>query len=191
MDSAEFLQLAATRQSTRAFDKNRPIEPDKLFRIIETSRLAPSACNAQPWHMILVDTPEGCDLVADAVASVGMNKFSWEATAHIVIVEERPNFTSWFGGIVKNKHFPLIDCGILSSYITLAATAEGLGSCIVGWFDEKKMRKALGIPSTHRVLLDIALGYTEAPIRSKVRKPYEKIVSIGDYDTPMETPEFK
>lgn len=180
---AEFLELAATRQSTRAYDKLHYIEREKLERIVEAAHLAPSACNAQPWHMIVVDDKDICGGVAEALSSTGMNKFAWEATAHIVIVEERPNFTSWIGGVVKNKHFPHIDCGILSAYITMAATCEGLGSCIVGWFDEKKLRKLLGIPRTHRVLLDIVLGYTSAPLRPKVRKPLDEVITYNKYST--------
>ena len=180
---SEFLALAATSQSDLAYDKHHCVEREKLERIVEAAHLAPSACNAQPWHMIVVNDKDMCDGVAEALSSAGMNKFACDATAHIVIVEERPNFTSWIGGVVKNKHFPHIDCGILSAYITMAATCEGIGSCIVGWFDEKKLRKLLGIPRTHRVLLDIVLGYTSAPIRQKVRKPIDEVITYNKYST--------
>lgn len=180
---SEFLELATTRQSTRAYDEKQRVEREKLLRIVESARMAPSACNSQPWHMIVVDDENMCKRVANALASNGMNKFALDATAHIIIVEERPNFTSWIGGIVKNKHFPHIDCGILCSYITMAATCEGLGNCILGWFDEKKLRKLLGVPRNHRILLDIALGYTTAPLREKIRKPIEEIVTYNKYST--------
>ena len=177
----DFRTLAEQRQSDRKFDTEKRVEPEKIDRILEAARLAPSACNAQPWHLVVVDDPDTCHATADAIASMGMNKFAFQAPLHIVIVEERPNFTSWFGGIVKNKHFPLIDTGIIASYITLAAASEGLGSCILGWFDEKKLKNALGIPSSRRVLLDIAIGYPIGEHRNKVRKKIDEISSRNKY----------
>lgn len=177
----DFLTLAEQRQSDRKFDTARRVEQDKIDRILEAARLAPSACNAQPWHLVVVDDPEVCGQTAEAIASLGMNKFAHQAPLHIVIVEERPNFTSWFGGLVKNKHFPLIDTGIITSYITLAAASEGLGSCILGWFDEKELKKVLNIPSSKRILLDIAIGYPAAEHRNKVRKKMEEIISRNKY----------
>ena len=169
------------RQSDREFDTSHQVESEKLQRIIEAAHLAPSACNAQPWHLIVVNNPEKCCQVADTLTSMGMNKFANQATAHIIIVEEAPNFTSRLGGWVKNKHFPLIDCGIIASLITLLATQEGLGCCILGWFDEKKLKKVLNVPSRKRVLLDIALGYSIQPHRNKVRKPLNEVASLNEY----------
>ena len=138
--------LIAARQSDRGYDVSRKVEHEKIDRIIEAGRLAPSACNSQPWHFVVVDEPDKCHEVADSLASMGMNKFAYEAPCFIVVVQESPNFTARLGGWIKNKHFPLIDCGIATSNITLAATEEGLGSCILGWFDEKRLKKTLGIP---------------------------------------------
>ena len=71
----EIYELIARRQSDRRYDPDRPVEPEKVARIIEAARLAPSACNAQPWHFIVVDQPELRNQVADAVSSrlLGMN----------------------------------------------------------------------------------------------------------------------
>ena len=152
-------------------------------RIVEAARLAPSACNAQPWHFIVVDEPELRNQVADAVASrlLGMNHFTKQAPVHILVVEERPNFTAGIGGIIKDKQFPLLDIGIAAAHITLAATAEGLGSCILGWFDEKAVRRLLHIPDKKRVLLDIVLGYSTQPLREKKRKPASEVISYNKY----------
>jgi nitroreductase len=110
-----------------------------------------------------------------------MNKWAEQAAAFIVIVQESPNFTARLGGWIKNKHFPLIDCGIVSSHITLAATQEGLGSCILGWFDEKRMRKILNIPRSKRVLLVVSLGYTKDEHREHQRKLLEDMSSSEMY----------
>ncbi|MEG2219339.1 MAG: nitroreductase family protein [Muribaculaceae bacterium] len=174
-------ELIATRQSCREYDTTRAVEPEKIARIIEVARLAPSACNSQPWHLVVVDEPAKCAQVADALNSLGMNKFGIQAPIHIIVVEEVPNFSARLGGWVTNKHFPLIDCGIITSYITLAATAEGLGSCILGWFDEKKLRRTLDIPKNKRILLDIIIGYSAQPHREKARKEIEDMSSSNKY----------
>lgn len=177
----KFTELAESRQSCREYDSSREIEADKLQRIIETARLAPSACNSQPWHLITVTDPERRKEVADALTSMGMNKWVSQAAAFIVIVQESPNFTARLGGWVKNKHFPLIDCGIVASYITLAATDEGLGSCILGWFGEKKLRRALNIPRSKRILMAVSLGYAADNHREHIRKPLDEIHSNETY----------
>lgn len=178
-----FLDLARQRQSDRAFDANRPIEPEKIARILEAAQLAPSACNAQPYRMIVVDEPELKNKVADTTSSkvLGMNHFTKQAPVHIVIVEENPNFTSGIGGVVKDKHFPYIDIGIVAAHITLAAADEGLGSCILGWFDEKKLRSLLNIPARKRILLDVVVGYSTQPLREKKRKNEDKVVGHNKY----------
>lgn len=179
----DFLQFVSTRQSDRAFDPNRMVEKEKLERIIQAARIAPSACNAQPWHLIVVDEPELKSKVADATSAriLGMNHFTKQAPVHILLVEEKVNLTSGIGGLVKNKDYAQLDLGIVAAHIALAAHAEGLGSCILGWFDEPKMRKLLDIPKTKRVWLDIIIGYSMQPIREKKRKPISEIVSYNTY----------
>ena len=132
----DFLQLVASRQSDRAYDMTRPVEPEKLERILEAARLAPSACNAQPWKFVVINAP---------ALSVKVGKAT--ATAHI----------------------------------TLAAESDGLGSCILGWFDEKEIKKLTGIPSSKRLLLVITIGYSVKEKRKKARKPKEKVVSYNKY----------
>lgn len=178
---SDFYQLVEARQSCRSYDSAREIESEKLARIVEAARLAPSACNSQPWHLISVVDKDHRTQVAQALTSIGMNKWAEQATAFIVIVQESPNFTARLGGWIKNKHFPLIDCGIVSSFITLAATQEGLGSCILGWFDEKQMRKILKIPRSKRVLMVVSLGYATDEHRTHQRKSLGEMSSSEKY----------
>jgi nitroreductase len=96
-------------------------------------------------------------------------------------VEEKKNLTSSFGAIVKDKDFALVDIGIVSSYITLAASSLCLGSCVLGWFDEAKIKNILGIPKGKRALLDIVIGYSKQPLREKKRKSMEEIVFYDKY----------
>lgn len=177
----DFQQLVISRQSDRAYDKERPVEPEKLKRVLEAARLAPSACNAQPWRFVVVTDKELARKVGKAAAGLGMNKFAKDAPVHILVVEESANITSLLGGKVKDKHFPLIDIGIVASHIVLAAESEALGSCILGWFDEKEIKKLTGIPTSKRLLLDIIIGYPLKEKRKKIRKSEEKVISYNGY----------
>lgn len=177
----DFQQLINSRQSDRAYDKERPVEREKLDRILEAGRLSPSACNAQPWKFVVVTSRELAQKVGKAAAGLGMNKFAKDAPVHILIVEESANITSLLGGKVKGKHFPLIDIGIVAAHIALAAENEGLGSCILGWFDEKEIKELTGIPESKRLLLDIVVGYPLKEKRKKIRKPKDKVISYDKY----------
>lgn len=181
MEYNDFFQLVVSRQSDRAYDSERPVEVEKLERILEAARLAPSACNAQPWKFVVVTDRELAIKVGRAAAGLGMNKFAKDAPVHILVVEESANITSMLGGKVKGKHFPLIDLGIATAHITLAAESEGLGSCILGWFDEKELKRLTGIPDSRRVLLDIVIGYPVKEKRKKMRKSKDKIISYNQY----------
>lgn len=177
----DFLQLVNARQSDRAYDESRAVEPEKLERILEAGWLAPSACNAQPWRFVVVTDKELAVKVGKAAAGMGMNKFARTAPVHILVVEESANITSLLGGKLKDKHFPLIDVGITAAHLVLAAESEGLGSCILGWFDEKEIKALTGIPASKRLLLDILIGYPAKDKRKKSRKPKDKIISYNRY----------
>lgn len=178
-----FLELVKIRQSDREYDISRPVEQEKLDYIFETVRLAPSACNAQPWKFIVVTDPELREQTAAAIAdkTLGMNHFTFQAPVLIIVVEEDSNFTSKLGGFVKQKHFPDTDLGIATAHLTLAAAELGLGSCILGWFDEKKIRQLLDIPNSKRPMLAITLGYSTQTNREKKRKDNKEIVSYNGY----------
>jgi nitroreductase len=181
-DGKEMLELILRRQSDRKYSK-RPIEAEKLDRIIEAGRMSPSACNAQPWKFVVATEPDVISALAEASSAkiLGMNTFAGQANIIIVIVREKPNITSRIGGTVKNKDYSHIDIGIATENICLQAVAEGIGSCIIGWFDESRIRKILGIPSSKRVELMITLGYSLNDLRDKKRKPKEITVSFNKY----------
>ncbi len=181
MNKATFLELVQARQSDRAYDKTRPVEQEKLERILEAARLAPSACNAQPWHFTVITDPVLSREVGKATAGLGMNKFAKDAPVHILVTEESANFTSFLGSKIKDKYFPLVDIGIAAAHLSLAAEAEGLGSCILGWFDEKTIKSLVGIPENKRLLLDITIGYPVKSKRPKSRKKTEKVISYNKY----------
>lgn len=177
-----FLELVKNRQSDRAY-LDKAVETEKINRIIEAARLAPSACNAQPWKFIVVTDTEKRMKIADAASSkaLSMNHFSKQAPVQIVVVEEDANFTSKVGGWAQGKHYPHLDLGIAASHICLAASDEGLGSCMLGWCNEKKVREVLNIPKNKRIMLVILIGYSAQSLRAKKRKNTNEIVSFDQY----------
>jgi nitroreductase len=181
-DGEKMLELIVNRQSDRKYS-NKPVEKEKLDRIIEAGRMAPSACNAQPWKFIVVNEPELLLKIAEAASArlIGMNSFVGQVPLMIIVLREQPNFSSKVGGTIKNKDYSLIDIGIASENICLQAEAEGLGSCMIGWFDERMVRKILGIPRSKRVELIITLGYSLSEKREKRRKPPGVTVSYNKY----------
>jgi nitroreductase len=181
-DAGKILNLIISRQSDRKYS-DKEVEKEKLERILEAARMAPSACNAQPWKFIVVDKPELLGRIAEAASArlIGMNTFVAQAPLMIIIVREKPNMSSKVGATIKNKDYSLIDIGIATENICLQAKAEGIGSCIIGWFDERMLRKLLGIPRSKRVELIITLGYSLSEQRQKKRKPAEETVSYNKY----------
>lgn len=182
-DISKFYEIVTNRQSCRKYDTEKKVDREVINRILEAARNAPSACNAQPWHFIVVDDPELKNKVADAASArlLNMNHFTKQAPVHIVVVEEKVNLTSGIGGIVKDKHFAFLDIGIAAAHICLAAEAENLGSCILGWFAENKMKKLLNVPDNRRIVLDIVIGYPAQPLREKKRKDFDEVVSYNKY----------
>jgi nitroreductase len=182
VDGKSVLDLIKSRQSDRKYS-DTPIEQDKLERIVEAGRMSPSACNAQPWKFVVVNDPSLVLKVADAASAklIGMNSFVAQAPVIIVIVREKSNMSSKVGATIKDKDYSLFDIGIATENICLQAKAEGIGSCIIGWFDEKMIRKLLEIPRSKRVELIITLGYSLSEQREKRRKSPDETVSYNKY----------
>ena len=136
----DFLAIANNRQSCRSYDEARPVEQKKLDAILEAVRLAPSACNGQPYHLTVCQGPTAKE-VAKATMGMGMNKFAAQAPVLIVISEMPYVKSAAVGAKLKNNDYRSIDIGIAAAYLTAEATAQGLGTCILGWLDAEKLRK--------------------------------------------------
>jgi len=170
-----FTEIAETRQSCRGYDDSRVVEQEKLDAILESARLSPSACNGQPYHFT-VCRGQAAKEVAAATAGLGMNKFASQAPVLIVVSEEPYCKSAAMGAKLKGNDYRSIDIGITTAYLTAEATAQGLSTCILGWFDDAKIRSICGL--TQPVRLVITLGYAkDDTIRPKKRKEITELVS--------------
>ncbi len=171
-----FYEIAQTRQSCRSYDASRAIEEEKLNAILQTARLAPSACNSQPYHFSLC-RGETAKQVAKACQGMGMNKFASDAPALLVISEEPYCKTAALGAKVKGNDYRSIDIGIAAAYITAEAAAQGLGSCILGWLDSEKIQKICSLSGPVRLVITLGYGAEDDMLRPKKRKALEELVS--------------
>jgi nitroreductase len=179
-----FNELIRKRQSVRHYD-TREVEQENVVRCIDAARLAPSASNSQPWTFVVVRNDALRKEVADACSGPlnTFNRFVSEAPVLVVIVIEKPKALTELGGRIKKKDYPLFDIGITAEHFCLQAAELGLGSCMLGWFNEKKIRKLLHIPTTKTIGLVITLGHAppDYPLREKIRKPLEKVLRFDRY----------
>ena len=179
-----FTELATIRQSVRKYT-DKAIEKEKLDLIIEACRIAPSASNSQPWKLIMVDNPDLKNEVANATfhKAVNFNRFAPDSAAIAVLVIERPRLITQIGGFLKNREFPLIDIGIIAEHLCLKSAELGIGTCMLGWFNEKKIKSLLQIPKSKRIGLVITLGYApdNYKLREKIRKDTSIMSSFNQY----------
>ena len=175
----DFLQIAGNRQSCRSYDETRPVEKEKLDAVLEAARLAPSACNGQPYKLTVCQGNTAKD-VAAATMGMGMNKFASQAPVMIVISEMPYVKSAALGAKFKGNDYRSIDIGIVCAYLTAEATAQGLSSCILGWLDDSKIRKLCELE--YPVRLVICLGYAKADdkLRTKKSKDMSALVAFKD-----------
>ncbi len=172
-----FTEIAENRQSCRSYDSARMVEKEKLDCILAAARLSPSACNGQPYQ-ITVCKGETAKKVAKETQGMGMNKFATDAPVLIVLSEKSYVKTAAFGAKVKNNDYRSIDIGIVSAYITAEATAQGLGTCILGWLEDKKIREICGLDGAVRLVITLGYASADDKLRTKKRKGLTDLVKI-------------
>lgn len=172
-----FLELVNKRNSIREYAA-RPVPREVIDRCLEAARLAPSACNAQPWHFIIIDDPVLKDRVSSAAFSgiYSMNSFAKKAPALVVMVREKSRGFASTGGFFRSVQYNLIDIGIACEHFILQAAEDGVGTCWVGWFNERAVKKVLGIPRTKKADIIISMGYPGGgTARPRIRKSLDEI----------------
>lgn len=180
-----FQELINQRQSVRRYI-DKPVEREKIEQLIEAVHIAPSACNSQPWKLVIVDEPVLKNEVAKATFSktVSFNKFAVEAPVIAVLVIEKAKPIAQIGGLIKNREYPEYDIGIAAAHFCLQATELGLGTCMIGWFDEKKIQQLLHIPKKRKIGMLISLGYApdDYKLRKKIRKQVNAMCGFNSYE---------
>ncbi len=178
-----FLDLVNRRQSTRKYIPGRRIPREALDRCLEAARLAPSACNSQPWSFVVVDEPAQVRSLAEAAcghAPYAMNKFALDASALVAVTTEKMKLAARLGAHFRGVQYSLVDVGSACEHLVLQAAEEGIASCWLGWFDESAVKKALGIPRGKKVDLLICLGTAaDETLRPKNRKSLDEIRRYG------------
>jgi nitroreductase len=171
-----FTEIANTRQSCRSYDATKPVEEEKLQAILEATRLAPSACNAQPYHFT-VCTGENAKLAAKATMGMGMNKFAADAPVLIVVSEAAYSKSAAMGAKVKKNDYRSMDIGIAVAYLTAEATAQGLSTCILGWLDDSKLRELCHLDAPVRLVITLGYAKEDDKLRDKKRKDLNQLVT--------------
>lgn len=175
----DFLKIANTRQSCRSYDENRPVEQEKLDAILEAVRLAPSACNGQPYH-ITVCRGQAAKDVAAACQGMGLNKFAPQAPVLMVISEQPYVKSAAVGARLKKNDYRSMDIGIAVAYLTAEAAAQGLGTCILGWLDDEKIRNICDLDQPVRLVVTVGYAKEGDALRKKVRKDISDLVSYKE-----------
>ena len=170
-----FTEIAENRQSCRSYDAVRAVEQEKLDRILESARLSPSACNGQPYQ-ITVCKGEAAKKVAKATQGMGMNQFATDAPVLLVLSEMPYVSSAALGAKVKKNDYRSIDIGILSAYITAEATAQGLGTCILGWLEDRKIREICGLDGAVRLVITLGYASEDDRLRTKKRKDSSELI---------------
>lgn len=170
-----FTEIAMNRQSCRNYDPNRQVEAEKLTAILHAAQLAPSACNGQPYR-ITVCQGESAKAVAKATMGMGMNRFAKDAPMMMVISETPYVKTAALGAKLKGNDYRSIDIGIVAAYLTAEATAQGLGTCIIGWFDDDKIREICNLDAQVRLVITLGYAAEGDALRAKKRKDIEQLV---------------
>lgn len=168
-----FEKLINERQACRNFN-DLPLEKETVLEIAKSATLCPSACNSQPWKMYVVTSPEKIKRTALALGVNGHNKFLSGAKAFIVLAEKQAVLKE----SVKfdRNHFVKYDIGELLAYITLKAKSIGVETCIIGMVDQNLIGSAVGLKDGELCNVAVALGYSDIPLRVKVRKPIEQTI---------------
>ncbi len=171
-----FTEIANTRQSCRNYNPEKSVEEEKLAAILESARLAPSACNGQPYH-ITVCKGDTAKAVAKATMGMGMNKFAADAPIMIVISEMPLVRSAALGAKIKRNDYRSVDIGILAAYITAEATAQGLSTCILGWLDDMKIREICKLDQQVRLVITLGYAADDDKLRPKKRKDLDTLVT--------------
>lgn len=167
----ELMRVIEDRRSIRRF-RSDPVEEEKLRAVLEAARLAPSWKNGQCWRFIVVTNEEGRRAIADCLPPTNPGRAALvQAPVNVVLCADPAESEEWEG-----KAYYLVDAAIAMEHLILAAASLGLGTCWQGLIYEGKLRQALGIPPSVRVVAVTPLGYPDEAPKPRRRKALAEIV---------------
>ncbi|MEM4222270.1 MAG: nitroreductase family protein [archaeon] len=156
---------------------DKEVENSLIDQIIEAGRLAPSACNKQPWRFAVVKDKEKREKIVKEGFLFGINmEWALKAPVFIVIGEKKDFFTHKLAPVVSGIDYSLIDIGIVGEHIVLQATELGLQSCWIGWINSEVVRKIVDWPKMIKPVVIITVGYGKEEGKSKKRLSKEELV---------------
>jgi nitroreductase len=178
------LDIIKQRRSIRSYS-DKPIEREKIKTCLEAARLAPSACNSQPWKFIIVDDKKLKDKICNKAFKgiYQISAFAKKAPVIIAIVSEKSKFWARVGGLIRDIKYYLIDIGIAGEHFVLQAEELGLGTCWIGWFDEQPVKSLLHVPKEKRIDVLLSLGYPDNNVKSArhEREPMSHMATFNSY----------
>jgi len=176
----DFFELIKKRRSIRKF-ADREVEPEKIRKILEAVRIAPSSSNSQPWHVTVVRDKKKIAALSRSAMPGSRFVISWMAGAPLVFVLcVRRKLTHRFSTPFGHQNLWL-DAGIAGQHLVLAAQALGLGTCWIGWFTESRIRKLIEVAGNYRVVALIPCGYPDENPKVRPRKPLSDVYSLESF----------
>ncbi|HUV35347.1 MAG TPA: nitroreductase family protein [Patescibacteria group bacterium] len=172
-----FLDLVRSRRSIRRY-KPDPVPPEMIALCIDAARYAPTACNRQSWKFIIAQGNVKDRLVDQAFGGIVVPN-RWAATAPViaVIAMDLDTVVHRIGGAVKKIRYHMVDAGIAGEHFVLQATELGLGTCWIGWFNKRAVKRTLDLPAAWDVPAMIAVGFPGEEPEEKKRRDIAEIVN--------------
>jgi nitroreductase len=151
------------------------------MRILEAARLAPSACNKQPWRFAVIRDADSRRRIVEEGFLPGINMdWALDAPVHIAVGMETSFITHRLGPSISGVDYPWVDIGIAGEHLVLAATELGLGTCWIGWIKPRAVARIVGWPRSVKPVVVIAVGYPRdrdaMVLPDARRKPLDELV---------------
>ena len=178
----ELEHVIRTRRSVRKY-QHKPVEREKINACLEAARLAPSACNSQPWEFIVIDDPQvKADFCKEAFSGpYALSKWVANAPVLVAAVSDKGTVVSRLGSFLRKTEFYLVDHGIACEHFILRAWDQGLGTCWIGWLNSDKASRFFNLPGGKKIEHLIALGYPAETPAARPRQTFEEMVHYNEY----------
>lgn len=180
---SSLMKTIERRRSVRAYSA-RTVPRELIIECVEAARHAPSACNVQPWRFLVIDEPDLRSRLARAAFSgiYSSSRFAAAAPALVVLLSRFDWFVQGAGRQIQGTQYHLLDAGIAGEHFILRATELGLGTCWIGWYKRRAVRRVLRIPRSFRICAMMSVGWPadDLQLKEKQRRRLEELVSFND-----------